>query len=57
MRILLVLMVVSFSAIFASGEVLAAPGGMALSEASRRILFQKLPRNAGVSTSGDVGCG
>ena len=52
MRILLVLMVVSFSAIFASGEVLAAPGGMALSEASRRILFQKLPRNAGSALLG-----
>ena len=52
MRILLVLMAVSFSAIFASGEVLAAPGGMALSEASRRILFQRLPQNAGSALLG-----
>ena len=47
MGILLVWMAVSFSAIFASGEVLVARGGMALSEASRRILFQRLPQSAG----------
>ena len=49
MRVLWGLAVVGFSAVFASGEVLATRGGAALSESGKRILFQKLSRNAGAA--------
>ena len=47
MRVLWGLAVLLFSIVFDGVEVLATRRGVALSETSKRIIFQRLPQNAG----------